>query len=431
MTILVKGATIVTQDGARRILRGDILIEGGRISSVAPSIEEKAEFRIDASGKIAMPGLVNAHTHLGMTILRGHGEDLPLHQWLEEKIWPAESRQSALQAGISAKLAFCEMIRGGTTGFADMCLHDPKHVFEAAQQAGLRGLVSRGLMDFNHEEWLPRVMKEAEASLSYGGGRVLPSAAAHSPYTCSEEMIKGIKALARKKGLRFQLHASETRKEIFEVLGKRGKYPYEYLDSIGVMDHESIFAHGGWLTKKEISLAGKRGLTVASCPVSNLKLATGGIAQLVELHKAGANVALGTDGAASNNSLDMFQTMKMASLLQKHHYWKADILPTGSVLDFATRNGARALGFDAGSIEEGKLADVVLLERGPNMAPENDLPANIVYSAGPQNVSDVIIDGKIVMEKRRILSLDQEAVMAEASEAASELLRTGAPRASG
>ncbi len=421
MSILIKGATIVTQNTSRAILRGDILLEGGKVAEVG-SVSGGADERIDAAGMIAMPGLVNAHTHVGMTILRGYGEDLPLHRWLEERIWPIEARQTAKDAGVAATLAFCEMIRSGTTSFAEMCLHDTSHVFEAARRAGMRGIISRGLMDFNNEGWIPRVMKEVESSLEHGDGMIRPSLAAHSPYTCSEELLVKTKELSRRKGLKLQMHVSETRKEIFEVQKRTGKFPYEYLDSIGLMDEESIFAHGGWLTKREMELAGRRGLSVASCPVSNLKLATGGIAQLAELDRAGANVALGTDGAASNNCLDMFQTMKMASLLQKHHYWKADAIPTQRILDFATVNGARALGLDAGSIEPGKAADIVLLERGPNMWPESDLLANIVYSAGPQNVADVIIGGRIVMRRRELKTIDERKAEEDAQKAFSDLL---------
>lgn len=422
MSVIIRGATILTQDASRQVRKGDILVEEGRISSLGGEIRERAEEEIDASGMIAMPGLVNAHTHVAMTVLRGYGEDLPLHRWLEERIWPIEARQTPEDAGAAARLAFCEMIRGGTTAFAEMCLHDPRHVFEAAKEAGMRGIIARGLMDFHSEDFRPRVLAEVERSLTYGGGLVLPSVSAHAPFTCSEELILKTKGMARKRGLKYQIHVSETRKEIFEVQKRTGMFPYEYLDSIGVMDKDSIFAHGGWLTKKEISLAGKNGLSVASCPVSNLKLATGGIAQLAELDAVGANLALGTDGAASNNCLDMFQTMKMASLLQKHHYWKADAIATQKVLDFATLGGARALGLETGSLEKGRPADIILLERGPNMFPEHDLAANIVYSAGPQNVSDVIIGGRVVMRKRVLQTIDERKAMEDAQRALSDLL---------
>jgi len=421
MTILIRGADIVTQDAGRRIIRGDILIEGGRIASVGES-GAGADEVVDASGLIAIPGLINMHTHLGMTILRGYGEGLPLHRWLEERIWPIEARQSAQDAEAAARLAFCEMIRGGTTSFAEMCLHETSGIFRAAKDAGMRGTISRCLLDFNHPEWVPKVMKEVESSLANGDGAVRPSVGAHSPYTCSEELLLKTKALARERGLPFQMHVSETRKEVFDVLGARGKYPYEYLDSIGLMDGRSIFVHGSWLTKKEMLIAGKAGITVVGCPVSGLKLATGGITQIAELDAAGANVALGTDSAASNNSLDMFQTMKMAALLQKHHYWKADAISSQRVLDMSTINGAKALGVEAGSIEPGRLADIVLIERGPNLAPGHDIAGDIVYSAGPQNVRDVYIGGKPVMRGRKILTMDEGAVIEAATRAARALV---------
>jgi 5-methylthioadenosine/S-adenosylhomocysteine deaminase len=422
MSILVKSATIVTQDAGRSIIRGDILIRENRIEQVAQNIDEKTETVIDASGMIAIPGLVNSHTHVGMSILRGYGEDLPLHEWLHDKIWPIEAKQTPEEAGVSAKLAFCEMIRGGTTSFAEMCIHDPKFIFEAAESAGMRGVVARSLMDFRREDFTPRVLKEVEKSLMYGSDRVRPSVSAHAIYTCSEELMRKTKEIAQKRGLKYQIHASETRKEIFQVQGWTGKFPYEYLDSIGLMDGNSIFAHGGWLTKREMELAGKKGLSVASCPISNLKLATGGICQIAELDKTGANVCLGTDGAASNNSLDMFEAMKMASLLQKHHYWKAEVIKAKRIFDFATLGGSKALGLDCGSLEKGKLADIVLLARGPNLCPEHDLIANLVYSAGPQNVSDVIIDGKIVMQNREIKTMNEKEIMEMAQKAASGIL---------
>jgi 5-methylthioadenosine/S-adenosylhomocysteine deaminase len=420
MSVLIKNATILAPD---RVLQGDIYTEANTIAGIG-RCREKAEHVIDGTGKIAIPGLVNAHTHVAMTIFRGYGEDLPLDRWLREKIWPIEAKERPRDVEASAKLAFCEMMRSGTTAFAEMCIFDTKEIFAAAQQAGMRGIISRCFLDFEDPGRMKQQLREIPRSLEYGNGTTLrPSVAAHAPDTCSEEILRKSKELAMKKKLKYQIHVSETRQEVFDVLKKRGKYPCEYLDSIGVMDLDSLFAHGGWLTKREIALGGKSAVSVAHCPVSSLKLATGGIAQIAELDAAGANVCLGTDSSASNNSLDMFQTMKMAALLQKHHYWRADILPCRKVLDFATVNGAKALGFNSGALEKGLLADIVLLERGPNMHPEHDLAANIVYAAGPQNVTDVIIDGRPVMLGREILTLDEEKVMEEADLRAADIKR--------
>lgn len=424
MSLLIKDGFVLLPSGLER---ANILSKKGKIVKIQKKIVEKSEFTIDASGLIAIPGLVNSHTHISMTLFRGLGEDLPLQRWLNEKIWPFEKKQTTKQIELAAKLAICEMLHSGTTAFSDMCLFDTKPLFDIAEKIGIRGLIARGAMDFGKFDSLEtkKLLKEIEKSTEYGKGTsekslCQPGVSAHAPYTCSEEFLIATKNLAKKKKLKYQIHVSETRTEIFETLNKTGKYPYEYLDSIGLMDSDSIFAHGGWVTKREIKLAGERKLNVASCPVSNLKLATGGIAQITELGKAGVNVCLGTDSVCSNNCLNMFETMKFASLLQKHHYWKADIIPTKKIFEFGTINGARALGIDSGVLEVGKNADIVLIKPTANFIPINDIYSNLVYSSGPQNVEYVIIDGKIVMEKGEIKTIDEEVVLEEAKEIASE-----------
>ena len=424
MSLFIKNTSILTPSG---VIGGSIYIEENSISSISKDSNniEKAEFVIDAKGKIAIPGLVNSHTHVALTAMRGLGEDLPLQEWLSQKIWPMEARQKPSDLESAAALAFCEMIRSGTTCFAEMSLFDTKPIFSAAKKFGIRGSISRSPLDTidggEEKSLTKKLLSEISETTSYSTPLLQTSIGTHAPYTCSEEFLIKTKQLAKKKGLKYQIHVSETRKEIFDTLNKRGKYPYEYLDSIGLMDADSILAHGGWLTKREMTIAGKSGVSVASCPISNLKLATAGICQITELDKLGANVCLGTDSAASNNSLNMFETMKMAALLQRHHYWRADILPVEKVFAFATVNGARALGFDCGSIEVGKLADIALLERLPNMQPQNNMLSNLVFSAGPQNVSDSIINGRVVMENRKLLNVDEQAIIEDAEMSASRL----------
>ena len=405
--MLIKDATIVTQNQSREIVQGDILVSDGKIVEVGTGIS--GDEIIDARGKIAMPGLVNTHTHLAMTLLRGYGSGLPLEKWLREKIWPAEAEQSPEDVELASKLAFCEMIRSGTTAFAEMCIHDTKPVFEAAKEAGLRGIIAKGVLDLGDSDKTDELMDSVKPTFKYGDEMVKPSVAAHSPNTCSEELLLKTKELARQNNLKYQIHVGETRKEVFDVQKKTGRYPFEYLEQ--VMDEDSIFVHAGWLTKREIELAGKKKVAISSCPISNLKLATGGIAQITELDMAGALVTLGTDSAASNNCLDMWQTMKMAALLQSHHYWDANVISPQKILDFATINGAKAIGSNAGSIEPGRDADIILLEKGPNLVPEHDPACNLVYSAGQQNVTDVIIAGRIIMKNRKILSLDEDSVL--------------------
>lgn len=424
MSTLIKNATVITQNASREIIDNcDILIVDNKIEQIGRNLKtqntgletSKPETVIDATGKIAMPGLINMHTHVAMTLLRGLGEDLPLQQWLEKKIWPAEAKLTANDVYNGSMLGICEMLHSGVTCFNDMYIKEAGQVAKACVGSGIRGHISRGMF-----EYLPFTTPEKEFSdsqkfIKEWKGKselVMPVVACHSVYMCGQEFLLKAKDFADKEKLKFHMHISETRKEIFDCLEKTKRYPLDYLGDLGILDENTILAHAGWVTKREIALAGKKKTTVVNCPISNLKLATGGICQITEFDHQGANVCLGTDSAASNNSLNMFETMKMSSLLQKHHYWNAAILPTQRILDFATINGARALGINAGSIEKGKLADIILLDgRMANMLPRNDLISNIVYSASPANVADVIVNGKIVMHDRVIQTVDEENIL--------------------
>ncbi|NYZ76972.1 amidohydrolase, partial [Candidatus Micrarchaeota archaeon] len=345
MTILIKNAKIVTQNDDRKIVHGDILIKDNRIEEVGGDIREKADETIDAKGKVAIPGLVNSHTHIAMGLLRGYGEDLSLHEWLEQKIWPAEAKLTKNDIRWGSLLGMLECIRSGVTAFNEMYIHHVEETVHAAQEAGIRVSIPRAMFDLmpgreTKKELADasafiRLLKEKKDHLAY------PIVSCHAPYTCSEELLIKAKELANREKLKFHIHLSETRKEMFDILNSKGKYPFEYMDSIGLLDGNSIFAHAGWVTKREIALAGKKKANIAHCTTSNLKLATGGICPIYEFDKAGANVTIGTDGAASNNTLDMFEEMKIATLLQKHQYWKAEIVPVNLVFDFATRNGAK------------------------------------------------------------------------------------------
>ena len=426
MIILVKNATIITQNEGREILKGDILVKDGRIEDVSKNINEKAEIVIDGTNKIAIPGLINGHTHIPMALLRGYGKDLSLQEWLEKKIWPAEAKLTREDIRAGSLLGMVESIRSGVTSFNEMYIYHVDETARAAQTAGIRIAIPRAMFDLIPGREREDELAAAEAFIREWKGKnslVIPTVSCHAPYTCSEELMIKAKELAKKESLKFHIHLSETRKEMLDILKKTGKYPFEYMDSIGLVDENSVFAHAGWVTKREIELAGKKGANIVPCPVSNLKLATGGICPIIEYDGTGANVVIGTDGAASNNSLNMFESMKMAALLQKYHYWKVDIINAQKVFDFATINGAKALGIDVGSIEKGKLADIVLLEKGANMIPEHDVIANIVYAAGPENVNDVIIDGKLIMRDKKILTMDEKKVKEEAVKTAEDLVK--------
>lgn len=415
MNILIKNATVITQNKNREIINNcDILINGSKIEAVGSKLQPSTlnhlpDTVIDATGKIAMPGLINMHTHVSMTLLRGLGEDLPLQEWLEKKIWPAEAKLTGKDIYNGAMLGICEMIHSGITCFNDMYLLGVDSIAKASEEAGIRASLSDAVIT-NLGHGTDRGISFAK-KWKGKSELVTPHISCHSIYACSEDAMLKAKEFADKENLKFHMHISETRKEIFDCLNKTKKYPIDYLGDIGLLDQNTILAHAGWVTKREIALAGKQKATIVNCPISNLKLATGGICQITEFDHQGANVCLGTDGAASNNSLNMFETMKISSLLQKHHYWNAAILPTQRILDFATINGAKALGLNAGSIEKGKLADIVLLDgKAANLNPQHDLVSNIVYAGGPQNVTDVIINGKIIMRDRGIQAVDEEKI---------------------
>lgn len=408
MSILIKNTTVVTQNENRDIIRDcDILITNNKIEQIGKNLKEKAEFVIDGSGKISIPGLINMHTHVGMTSLRGLGEDLPLHEWLNKKIWPQEAKLTSKEVYEGARIGVLESFSSGVTCINEMYLKNLDQIAEVCAKEGMRATISLGMLDLLSGRSKEREFSEAKKFISNWSEKtplVSPAISCHSVYTCSKELLIKAKEFANKNKLKFHIHVSETRKEIFDCLNKYGKYPIEFLDEIGLIDQNTILAHASWVTKREIAIVAKKRATIVNCPISNLKLATGGVCPVREYYEQGANVTLGTDGAASNNSLNMFETIKISSLLQKHHYWKADVIPTQAFLDFATINGAKALGINAGSIEKGKLADVVLLERSFNMQPENDLISNIVYSANPSNVSDVIVNGRVIVSESKLVN---------------------------
>lgn len=427
MPTLLKNARIITQNAKRENLQGDILIEEGRIAKVGKGIPKKGvEEVIDCSGKIIFPGLVNAHTHSAMWLLRGYGEGLPLHRWLEEKIWPAEKHLKGDDVYWGAMAGAIEMVRGGATCFNEMYMFGMGRMAEAVSRLGMRAVLAKGVYDTSKSRTLEGELKELQDKVEEfkgANGNVKFAVGAHSVYTCSEELLRKAKEFANRNGLIFHMHASETREEVFGCLEKKKMRPVEYLDSLGLVDKGTVLAHAGWVTKREISILGKKGASVVHCPVSNLKLATGGICPVSEFDESGANVALGTDGAASNNSLSMMETMKYSLLLQAHKYWDAQRYPEGKAWDAATRNGAKALGIDAGSIEEGKLADLAFIDaKAANLLPlHNDL-RSIVYSMNPGNITDVVVGGKFVLREGELTLVDEGKVLEKAADAAHNLV---------
>jgi 5-methylthioadenosine/S-adenosylhomocysteine deaminase len=367
----------------------------------------QSDEEFDATGKLVIPAFNNRHTHLAMTLMRGAGEGAKLQEWLNHTIFPMEQRLTPDLVHRGAMLGLAEMIRTGTSAFTDM-YYFVEAVADAVERSGIRGTLGTPVTDFSTPYYggADEALKVAERQLSGPRRpRVDYCVAPHSIYLCPEDVLVRAKALARKHGVKLTTHASETRKECVDCHRKTGLWPVEYLDSIGLLDEGTELIHCAWLTKMEIRLLAGRGCTVVHCPASNMKLASGGVLPLPELLGAGVRVVLGTDGASSNNSLDMMREMKFGSLLQKAHRWDATAAPAPVMLQMATA-GSRDLAFV-------DLDDV-------RMLPRHDLAANLVYSGGA--VTDLLVDDRFVLRDGAITTFDEQAVKREFLEAAGELL---------
>ena len=420
MSILIKAATIVTQDSERNIIEGDVYIEDGRIVEIG-KINVEADYVVKK--KIVMPGLINTHTHLPMTLMRGYGDDLTLEEWLTTRIWPIEKKLDKKMIKAGTRLAFLEMISTGTTCCADMYFFE-NAIAEVANEMKIRCFAGFSIIDFDTPEMKKEMLlAECEKFIKKWKGNeiVKPVVAPHSTYSCSPETLQKAAELARKYDVLLHTHCSETRKEVYDVLKKYGSRPLEQFKKNGVLTEKTILAHCGWITKEEVKEIARAKACVSHNPVSNMKLATGGFTPLPELFDANAIVTLGTDGAASNNKLDMFETMKFAALIHKHHRWDASVVTAQQTLDMATINASKFFGID-GSIEEGKKADIICLEITPNLVPRHNIISHIVYAASGFNVSDVIINGKMIMNDRKFIYIDKNKIMEEAEKAKEELL---------
>ncbi len=430
--ILIKDGFIITMDAQRRILeRGSVAIEGDKITAVGKDVEERADTVIDARGKAVLPGLINAHTHLSMTLLRGIADDMPLMEWLEKKIWPIEKNLTAQDCYFGALLGCLEMIKSGTTCFADQYFF-MEDVARAVEEAGLRAMLSHGIIELGdpkrRESELRAGEKLVKTCHGAAGGRIQTMFGPHASYTCSPECLMQVKELAKKYKVGIHVHISETQDEVDKIMKEYGKRPVEHLDSIGFLGPEVLAAHCIWLTEREIGIVQKQGVKPVHNPVSNMKTASG-VAPVPEMLAAGIPVSLGTDGAASNNSLDMFNEMKFAALLSKVHKLDPVAVPAQVALEMATINGAIALGLQdsIGSLEAGKKADIVLVDlQKPHFKPLHSVISHLVYSAVGSDVDTTIVDGKVLMQGRKVLTLDEDKVLREAQKSSDDFLARGA-----
>ena len=423
-SILIKNAVII----ADKIKKGSLLTENDRIAEINDRIDPKnADEVIDAEGKVLIPGLVNTHTHLSMSLMRGLADDLPLDTWLNDHIWPVEANLQGEHCYAGALLACAEMIKSGTTCFNDMYFFMDS-VAKAADEAGIRGMLSHGMIDFADEDKRKAEFKETERIIekchNTADGRIKVAYGPHSPYTCSEELLREVRRQANKRGLRIHIHVSETQKEVEDVSKVNGKRPFEYLDEVGLLGPDVLAAHAVWLSENEMGLIKERNVKLSHNPSSNMKLASG-ISPVSQLLKKGVCVSLGTDGAASNNSLDLFEEMKTASLLQKVQTLDPTVLNAGEVFKMATSQGASALGLEneIGTIEVGKKADLALVNmKKPSLTPFRNPVSHLVYSARGADVDTVICNGKLLMKDRELQTIDEARVIAMAEEASQDLL---------
>ena len=380
-----------------------VQVTGNEISSIGKE-KDKSGKVIDCKGLAAIPGLVNAHTHAAMTLFRNIADDLPLEKWLNEKIWPVEARLEKKDVYAGALLACTEMLKSGTTSFNDMYFY-PEQTAKACNETGIRGVISEVFFDsFGTSQFSEKAGNIKEISAQ--GELSLPALGPHAVYTVSREGWEKVFAHAEKEKLPVHTHVSETKKEVWDCIGKNGKTPLEYLNSFRPKAR-IIAAHCCHLTEKEIAIAGKSGISTVNCPSSNMKLASGTM-PVEKLLKARANIAIGTDGAASNNSLDMFQEMKLASLQQKLSDGNASAFSAQKVFEAATLGGAKALGINAGAIKEGMLADIALLDlKALGFIPRHNFTSALVYSTNGSCVRHVICNGRHSVENGGVENEDK------------------------
>ncbi|MGB9430803.1 MAG: amidohydrolase [Candidatus Acidiferrum sp.] len=431
--LLVSGATIVTMDGDRHVFDNDaIAVKGDAIVAIGPGQEILAKYeapqKIDAKGKLVMPGLINGHTHIPMVLMRGLIDDVTLDDWLRKYIFPAEARnvtEDYVRWG--SRLALAEMIRGGTTTFADMYYFEDAEA-EETKAAGLRGFLGETWIDFpapdNKTGAEMAAYTENFLKKWQGDPLIHASVAPHSIYTCSEKTLRDSAALARKYHAPILIHVAEMRKEYVDSLAKNGATPVQYLERINFLGPDVLAAHCIWVDYTDMKILAERQVGCVHNPSSNMMLASG-VAPVVDERAAGVRVGLGTDGpAGSNNDLDMMEEMDLASKLQKTYRVDPRALGAKGALEMATIEGARALHMEKqiGSLEIGKKADFVILNLDvPNAVPMYDVYSQIVYALKASEVETVVVAGKTLLKDGRLLTVDEAQAMAKAKEYAKKV----------
>jgi 5-methylthioadenosine/S-adenosylhomocysteine deaminase len=382
----------------------DVFIRGARFEQIGPGLDLKAERVLDGRGKAIMPSFVNCHTHAAMTLFRGYADDMELHTWLENYIWPMEGTLSEEDVYVGAKLACLEMIKSGCTYFNDMYWYFPSTV-RAVREMGIRAALSSVFIDFNDPDTAERRWREClELHACYAGSdeRIDFALGPHAVYSVSRDSLIKAGRFAAEHDLLIHIHLCETRKEVEDARQMFGMSPVQYLDELGLLGPNLCACHCIWLQERDMDLLAERGVKVVHNPVSNLKLCSG-LFPYRELSRRGVTIGLGTDGCSSNNNLDLVEEMKFAALVHKHASGDPTLLSAPEVLRMATRDGCRIFGLDAGEIAEGRLADCILVDLDhPQLVPGYNLMSNMVYAANGACVDTTICNGRILMAGRRV-----------------------------
>ena len=410
----------VLQRGLVAVDHGCIVHVGSNDAGYAASTE------IDERRKLLMPGLINAHTHIPMTLFRGLAEDIPLNAWLENVIWPREAKLKPEDVYAGALLGCAELIKTGTTCFNDMYFFMDQ-VAEAVAKSGLRAVLAEGMIELGDPEKGQEVLHKSETFAKnydrFAEGRVRTRLGPHSEYSCSPEFLREVKDRAESLGVGIHMHLAESKGYVDSVARKLGKSAAKELEEIGFLDKNLIAAHCIHIDQQEIGILADHGVGVAHCPVSNMKVALG-TAKIVDMVSRGVRVGIGTDGPASNNHVDMLKDMKIAALAQKSLYGDATALPAKTLPRMVTIEGAKALRLEKliGSVEVGKRTDLILIDLNkPHLTPPADPWTTIAHSAMGSDVDTVIVDGGILMESRRLTEMNEGEIIKKATEVAQEL----------
>lgn len=421
MGIVIKNPlVIIPEGGADIIVQKDIYIEGEHIAAIGGKpegfVEEKT---IDGTDRLVIPGLINAHTHSYMSVFRNVADDLSFQDWLFGTVMPLEDKLTDKDAYIGASLAILEMMKSGTTCFSDMQMHIHQTT-QAVKESGMRAVIGRGLVGSGNDEAgssrLAQAYEEMEAFKDCD--RLTFRLAPHAPYTCDEAYLNIVAQEAAKNGLGIHIHLSESRFEVEEAMKNFGCSPIELCERAHVFDVPAVAAHCVHISERDMDILQNNGVSVVTNPASNMKLGNG-FAPVPEMLQKGINVCLGTDGASSNNTLNLFHELSLLTLIHKGNTEAAQCISAKEGFRIATVNGAKALSLEEqiGSIEAGKKADLAILDLNtPSLTPRNNLLAGLSYSANGSEVETVIINGKVTMENRQVLTMDEEKIYFEVGE---------------